>query len=297
MLPLFYWRSEVGRTGLYTLAGGYDSSPSRTQWYAAAYFQRKSESSSLNLLLPLFLRYRNHHKGQSTLLMPPLYYGQWSVEKAFHMFFPFFWRYRNVDQTGNVFFPLFWDFNDRFNTRTTAVVPLLLRHRDEAARSTSWVTPPAIWVRTRPEAFDAIVFPALWHFGGARHSTTIGVPLYWDFKRPGSRTTLGFPLFLHLERPAHRTDIVLNTYYRRDKKTPTWRFVFFPLVDVKRERAHDIQVDVLGGLFGYGRVGRNRLLKIFFYDFALSPAKSASAKRDSQGRTAALPSSSKLLHY
>jgi hypothetical protein len=288
VLPIFYARREVARTAVYTLAGGYDRSPLRTQWYAATYFQRSSPGSSLDLFVPLFLRHRNHLQGRTTLLMPPLYYGQWSADRAFHLFFPVVWRYRRVDQAGTVVFPLFWDFNDRYATRTTLALPLFIRHRNHTARTTSWVLPPGIWVRTKPEAFDAVVFPVLWHFGSARSSSTVGFPLYWDFKSQNGRTTLLIPLLLHLDRPAHRTHVVLNTYYRRDKKTPTWRFIFLPLVDVNRERPKDIQVDILGGLFGYERVGRNRLLKIFFYSFPISPAKSATAGAGRPRRSAAL---------
>jgi len=274
VFPLFYSRTEVARKALYTLPFGYDRSVERTQWYAAAglFFHRKSESTSLDLLAPLFLRHRNHLKGQTTLLLPPFFFGQWSAEQAFHLFFPLVWHSRRIDSTATVVFPIFWDFNDRFASRTTVIAPLVLRHRDHSVGSTSWVTPPGIWVRTRRDGTDAVVLPLVYHFGGEKRSTSIGFPLYWDLKRGSSRTTVVAPFYLRLDRPTYRAHLVLNTWWRRTKDKDLFRLIVVPLFQVHRKRPGDIHVDILGGLVGYERVGRNRFMTLFFYTFPLEPA-------------------------
>ena len=270
MVPLFYYRGEVGRSALYTPVFGWDRSPLVKQLYAGPYFRRHSDASALDIVFPLFVRHRDHIKGQTTMLIPT-YYGRWSREQAFHLFFPLVWRHRRIDTTATVVFPFYWDFNSRYASRTSIFFPALLYHRDHAARSTSVFTPPGVWVRKRPGATDAVVFPLFWHFGGDKRSTTLGLPLYWDFKRGARRCTVLFPLFWRFDSAAERTTIVANTYLYQDKKKGTYNFLFIPLFQVQRKRPQDLKVEVLGGIWGYERVGRNRLMTIFFYTFPLEP--------------------------
>lgn len=291
LLPLFYQRSEPARFGLYTALFGYDRSPARTLWYAGPYFQRTSPQSSLNIVFPLFLRHRNHAQGRTTLVMP-LYYGRWGKERGFHLAFPVVWYHRLVDSYSFVVFPFFWDFNDRYASRTTLFFPALLYHRDRQAKSVSLVTPPGLWLRFRPRGTDAVLFPVVWHFAGARRGTTIGFPLYWDFRRGARRYTTLFPLYwdfhyphrhytlllpllYRYDGPTHRKYWVLNTWYTRNKRNNTYSLFVFPLFYSQRKRPGDIKVEVLLGLFGYERIGRNRLMTLFFYTFPLKPAASS----------------------
>ncbi len=270
VFPLFYYRGEVARTAIYTPIFGYDKSPDRTQWYAGPYFQRTGVKSSARAVVPLFVHHRNHEEQRTTLGIAPLYLGRWSKEKSFHMVFPLFWRWRSVDDVSTVIFPVVWDFHDRHLTRTTVVFPLFLRHANYLKKQTDYVIPP-VWVRTRPESSDAVVFPLVWHFGGVEDSTTVGFPFYWDFKRGKKRTTVVFPLYWSFDRPGHHSWVVGNTYYRKSKKDDTYNLIVFPVVQVARKRPGDIMVEFLGGVFGYERIGRNRLLTIMFLPLKLDP--------------------------
>jgi hypothetical protein len=270
LIPLFYYRGEVGRSALYTPLFGWDRSPLRRQLYAGPYYRRRSDVRSIDLLFPLFMRHRNHIKGETTLLVPP-YYGRWSKERAFHLHFPLIWRHRRIDSSATVVFPFYWDFNNRYATRTSIFFPLLLYHRDHVARSRSYFTPPGIYVRRHPEGTDAVVFPLFWHFSEKKESTTLGLPLYWDMRRPGRRCTVFFPFFWRFDRPDERTTFVVNTYYHQNKKDGTYNFIFIPLFQVQRKRPQDFKLEFLGGIVGYERVGRNRLLTLFFYTFPLEP--------------------------
>jgi hypothetical protein len=271
LFPLFYFRREPERKAIYTPIFGYDRSSERTQWYAGLFFRRTSPSSSLDLFVPLFLRHRNHDLGETTLFAVPFYFGRWSPEKSFHLAFPLVWRSRSVDQTATVVFPVVWDFNNLYLSRTTLIFPLLLRHQNLAEKTTSYITLPGFWLRTRPEAIDLLLFPIVWHFGGQDRSTTIAFPLYWDFKRPRNRTTIFFPVYWRFDSPGTISHVVLNTYYSRDKRDGTYNLICIPFVQVQKKRLGDIKVEFLGGLGGYERIGRNRLMTIFFYTFELEP--------------------------
>lgn len=295
ILPLFYQRSEPSRFAIYTPLFGYDRSRERTQWYAGVYFRRHSPASSLDIAFPLFLRHRNHVEGRTSLVIPP-YYGRWSKERSFHLAFPIFWRQRRIDSSATVLFPFLWDFNDRYASRTTIVFPALLYHRDQAAKSTSILTPPGLWLRFRPKATDAVLFPIVWHFAGQTRGSTVVFPLYWDFRRgprryttlfpvywdfryPKEQYTLLLPLLYRYDGPTHRKWWVLNTWYTRDKRDDTYGLYVFPLFFSQRKRPGDLKWEALLGLFGYERIGRNRLMTLFFYTFPLEPEPAAKGER------------------
>jgi len=234
VFPLFYARNEPDRFRLFTPIFGWEREPGSLQFYAGPYYHRHGEKGNVNIVFPLF------------------------------------WRWKTVDDTSTVVFPLVWDFHDRHLKRTTVVFPLFLRHANYRDKETSYVVPP-VWVRTRPEATDAVVFPLVWHFGGKEKSTTVGFPLYWDFKRGNKRTTVVFPLYWSFDRPGHRTWVVGNTYYRKGKHDESYNFLFFPLLQVQRKRPGDIKVEFLGGVAGYERIGVNRHMTIFFIPLKLQP--------------------------
>ena len=139
-------------------------------------------------------------------------------------------------------------------------------------QTTSYVFPPGLWIRTKPQGNDAILFPLVWHFSGKDRSTTVIPPLlFLDLKRPRKRTTVVFPVYWRFDRPGYRTYFVINTYYSRNKRDETFNFWFIPLLQVQRRRPGDIMWEFLAGLTGYERVGKNRRLKIFFIPFDLEP--------------------------
>jgi len=288
LIPLFYHRSGPARSALYTPLFGYDRSPEKTQWYVGPYFRRRSPTTSLSLAFPLFLHHKNHARGRTTLVMP-LYYGRWNRESGFHLAFPIVWYHRRIDSSQLVVLPVLWDFNDRYASRTTLVFPAVLYHRDHQEQTTTIVTPPGLWLRFRPHATDSVLFPFVWHFAGdhgstvvfplvwdfrhgAQRRTTMVLPLYWDIRRAKDRYTLFVPLFYRHDGPTHRKYWVVNTYYKRDKRNDNYYLMVFPLFETGRKRPGDLEWKALLGMFGYERIGRNRLLTLFFYTFPLKPA-------------------------
>ncbi len=273
VFPLFYRASGPLRSALYTPLFGWDNSPERRHLYVGPYFRTRGGDVDRDIVFPLLYRSKDKKTGTHRVFALPGYYGSWRRGSSVHIAFPLFWQWKGVDWARTVVFPLFWDFNDRHARRTTVVVPLFARDRDTTANSVSWYTLPSIWVRQRPKATDVVVFPLFWHFGGQKESSTVAFPLYWDFKRARKRSTVFFPLFWRFDRPQARTYVVVNTYYRRQKRDDTYDFWFVPLFRMQRPRPGDINVEVLLGMFGYKRVGRNRILTLLFLPITLEAAK------------------------
>ncbi len=179
---------------------------------------------------------------------------------------------RTPTKNAQVVFPLFWRFADKRAGRTTvAVVPLLTHHYDHRTREHRVVSLPGLYVRSGPARTDVVWFPLLWHFSSPERSSTVVFPLYWDFKRGHRRRTVLFPVYWRFASKTHVRTVVLNTYYSRHRTDSTFRLIIMPILEVARKRPGDIKVGILGGLFGYERIGRNRYLKLFFARIRLTP--------------------------
>jgi hypothetical protein len=143
------------------------------------------------------------------------------------------------------------------------LIPLFVRHVDEVAQSSTWVA-PLFYRRKAPDS-----------------STTVVFPLYWDFKTGNDRTTLVLPVAARWRRPDHVSTWVFPFIYHRTGLRPdgsedgTWRTIVAPFWDAAVKRPGDYAWNVLGGLFGHERIGRNRYLRLFFFRFEQEPAPRA----------------------
>jgi hypothetical protein len=174
-----------------------------------------------------------------------------------------FWRQQDVTSSATVVAPLFYDVHDYHLSRTTVALPLFIRHANEVEHSVTWVA-PLYYRRSAPES-----------------STTVAFPLVWDFKDANDRTTLVLPFVARWRRADHVSTWVFPTIYHRTGLTAggapdgTWRTIVAPFYDAAVKRPGDFSWDVLGGLFGHERIGRNRYLKLLFMRFEQEPAPRA----------------------
>jgi hypothetical protein len=176
-----------------------------------------------------------------------------------------FWRHHDVSSSTTFFFPLYYDVHEYNVSRVTVAFPFFARYERHSDGNVWWVAP--IFYR---------------HYTPA-DSTTVFFPLYWDFKRGSSRTTVAFPFYAHWRRPGYASTYVFPTLYHREglnaagEPDGTWRYIVAPFYDAAVKRPGDFQWEVLGGLFGHERIGRNRYLKLFFMSFELAPAPRATS--------------------
>lgn len=307
-LPFFHLRHTSAAAGgpsttLLTALFGFRSNPSGYLMYLGPFYLRREAQRRSEALWPLFYHTRDPVADVSTTLVLPLVYRRSTPESSLTAVTPLFWHYANLTQSVAFGFPLVLDLHTRFHSRTTAVgplLPLLVRHRDYAENTTSWYFPPLLtYVKRHADGHhDAVFFPLLWHFGGQERSSTVFLPLFYHWRRPERETTVLFPLFYSLTREGYRATvmlplfghvrterghhlIVLNTYTYRGvgARAGEWDFHFWPLFQVGRPRVQDLEWNVLGGLFGYSRLGPNRTLRLLWGIFIpLAPAPSHSLR-------------------
>jgi hypothetical protein len=289
LAPFFHYKKDPTTFTFYTLLGGWSASPAegKHHGWAGPYVWVSSPEKRYDIFFPLFWRFKNRATKTTTTFIPPLlYWGKHSPDGKFDLVFPFVWLNRKVTGKTLVVFPFWWDSHDYYKSRTTAVFPLFYRKREYPKDKTTWLFPPGVWVETSPKETSVVVFPLVWHFSkkkeAATKSSTVVFPLYWDFKRTNRRTTIVFPFVWYFDRPNTKTLVVLNTYYRKDKRDGTYRLFCIPFFDFGAPRPGDFRLSILGGMFGYERVGRNRYLKMFFFPIELSPLPRKKGRKGGQ---------------
>jgi hypothetical protein len=278
LLPLFYAsHKKDGAQVIATPLFGWSSYASGRRAYVGPFYWRHDAEVSSAAVWPLFYHTRNLVTGSRTSFLLPLFLDTRASDgRQLAAYTPLVWRYHSVETTILVGLPLFFDVNRFGESRTTGLLPLLVRNHDQARKVSTWVAPPLLlWARHRESATDLVWFPLVWHYGG-RDSSTVVAPLFWDFSRGPSRTTVLFPLLVHWRRSDARRTLVLNFYYSEGvgSAAGSWYANIIPLVSFGRPRPRDLEWDFLFGLFGYARQGRNRTLKLFWFPIPLEPTPS-----------------------
>jgi hypothetical protein len=288
VFPAFHVASDAERVRVMTAALGFQWGRGvHPSWgYLGPIWWLRKKDWSADGLFPLVWRFHDLPRRRQTFMLAPFWYSRVAPDSAFYAAFPLVWRSRSIAKTTTVVLPFYFDVDNRYKERTTLLFPFGWRHYTAEDRTTTWAALPSLLVRQRPEATDAFLFPLLWHWGGVKRSTTIVAPIYWDFKRGVERSTVVFPLVWRFQRADADTWVVANTYYRKGlgKHAGTYRFVFVPLFEVARPRPGDLTWEVLSGLVGYSRVGRNRVLRLFWQEIWLSQPPPASQPKRRPGR-------------
>ncbi|HEY7957582.1 MAG TPA: EB domain-containing protein [Polyangia bacterium] len=283
IFPLFYLHEKKLGSVFATPVFGWSSYPTGKRVYVGPFFLRRDEEVSSTALFPLAYFTRDHVTGARTDMLLPLYFdGRGENGRELQEYSPLIWRYHSIERSVIIGLPLFFDVHSFAESRTTGLLPFFVRNSSNVYHSVSWVFPPILtWARQRhgdDPGTDVVVFPFVWHFGGAR-STTIAFPFFWDFRRGSARTTVFFPFGSHWRRDDQVGTQVLNFYYQKGlgPRQGSWYANIIPLASFGRPRKHDVKWNVLLGLFGYAREGRNRTLTLFWlFDFSLSPAPASS---------------------
>lgn len=278
VFPLFYGSKRADGSTLVTLVAGWSSYAGGRRVYVGPFYYRHDTESHAFAILPFSYFGRNQKTGGRTDLLLPLFADLRGGDgRELQAYSPLVWRYHNVESSTVVGLPLFFDAHRYDESRHTGLIPLFVRSRDDVERNTSWLLPPLLtWWRTpddKREGTDAVVFPLVWRFGGAR-PTTIVAPFVWDFVRGESRTTVVFPFGARWRRHDGVGTLAPFVYYWKglNERKGSWFLDVFPFVAVGRPRKHDLEWRVLEGLFGYSRQGRNRNLRLLWVlDFALEP--------------------------
>ncbi len=269
--PVYYWRRR-GTTGggLLPLIHVRKGPRGERDVTVAPLVHVRKRRHSLGVFTPLFGFSVNRSRQRSFGYVGPVGWSR-TPTRSTQVVFPLFWRHSSPTARTVVVLPLFVGRYSRRGSGWSVAVPIFYHHYNARRREHSVVVPPGLYVRHGPKRTNVALLPLFWHSSRPGRSTTVAFPLVWDFKRGHRRRTVVFPLFWRFADKHRVHTVVLNTYYRRDRKKGTYRLLILPLLEVARKRPGDIKVGVLGGLFGYERIGRNRYLKLFFARIRLKP--------------------------
>ncbi|HVZ74435.1 MAG TPA: hypothetical protein VHJ20_18770 [Polyangia bacterium] len=251
VMPLFYESHGPDRFAFGTALFGFGHSPT-------------DRFSYFGPVVPLWVSHTNVAKDTTTHVIPPLlFFRRASPEAAFTTALLLYWRSSDVTSSTTLGLPLYYDFHDYTLSRTTVFVPFVFRHANEVAGTVTWIA------------------PLFYRHSTPTESTTVAFPFVWDFREGTDRTTIVFPFYASWHRDDHDSTWVFPTIYRRTGLAPdgqpdgTWHTVVAPFYAAAVKRPGDYMWEVLGGLFGHERVGRNRYLKLFFMRFEQAPAPRA----------------------
>ncbi len=264
LLPFFYASHGPKHFTILTPVGGVSRSVTERTWYALLLYVSDAVESRTRVLFPVYLNRLNLvTETRTRLFLPFLHFSRSSPEKSLSTWFALFWRRTDVASATTLLLPLFFDVNDYRQKRTTVLFPLFLRHADHTTGESIWLA------------------PLIYRRSSLTTSTTVAFPLLWDFKGKDRRTTVLFPLFARWTRPTHAATYIFPIFYYRKgfaadapAGTPdgTWRLFVPPLFDAAVRRPGDLRWEILGGLFGKERIGRNHYLKILFFSFQTQKA-------------------------
>jgi hypothetical protein len=263
VMPLFYESHGPDRSLLVTLLAGYRRTATTRLWYIVPALFTDSIESRFRMVAPFWFSHTNKATETTTSVVVPLYFSRSTPESGLSTVLALFWRHHDIASSTTVGLPLYFDVNDFHASRTSILLPFFVRYKRESDQNVWWVA------------------PIFYHHWSPTDSTTVAFPLYWDFKHPDSRTTVLFPLFGHWRRPTYSSTFVFPDVYHRTGLRPdgtpdgTWRTLVVPFYDAAVKRPGDFTWEVLGGLFGHERIGRNRYLKLFFMTFETEPAPRA----------------------
>ncbi len=284
VVPLFYAHRKSEGFTLLTPIIGFSTYPTGARGYVGLIYFRHDDDGYTAAFFPLFYQSRDRLANHFTSLLIPLYVHSTSPEGSLTAVTPLVWRSTSVESATTLALPLYFDHDTFHESRTTGVLPFYIRHHSNAESSTTHVVLPLLlYVRKAPEGHDVVVFPIVWSLvskGEVASRTTVVAPIFWDFIRGESRTQVLFPFYMHASRPSADYTLVANFYYKRGRGPAEGSYYWnlFPLFDFARPRKGDVEWNILGGVVGYTRIGKNRTLKLFFgLEIPLSSPKVAMA--------------------
>jgi hypothetical protein len=198
-------------------------------------YARHRGRTELDMVTPLFWRYRDP-----------------SIDLTRTFLFPFYYRGTSPRSDDLVVFPFYGRFQRHGISDTTFVTPLFMHERS----ITGWETD---------------LFPVF--FMGRKHKSThfVVAPFVWDFATPRSRTTVILPAVFRFEDDQGVNQLVLNTYYQEKKVKGgrEWEFHFFPLFSYG-ESPQGHWWNVLYGLAGFTREGTMTKMRALYIPIELS---------------------------
>jgi hypothetical protein len=240
VFPLFHYgykgTSHLFVNPLFLTARGEEGENTFVTWGYARYRGR----TELDMVTPLFWRYRDPDIGLSRFIVPPLAYISSSPRGYDTAIFPFYLK------------------SKRYDLRDTTLITPFFQHTHDL------------------EGWQTNIHP-FFYLGRTNQSTHMVIaPFFWDFATPTSRTTVVLPLFWRFADTEGVSQLVGNTFYRERRVSNglDWEFHFFPAFSYG-ETPDGHWWNVLYGLAGYTRQGPATKMRALWIPIPLSSGPDA----------------------
>ena len=261
LLPLFYERhSRVSQT-VATAVFGFGKAPDSLWWYTGNFVWRDSWKSRFHAFIPLWFWHRDKVSETTTRVIPPLFhYARFNPERSLSTWLLLFWHRTDITSSTTLGLPLYYDLHAYHDNRLTMFLPFFLRYRNEVSDQSTTMA-PLFYRRSGPTDASTIAFPLYWRFWSEERCTTVFFPFYFGVRRPTWEGTFIFP----------------SIWISRGlgPEAGTSHFWFVPFWESQVKRPGDTMWEVLLGVLGWERIGRNRYLKVLFIPFELEPVTAA----------------------
>lgn len=248
------------------------------------YFSVWGEDERHTTLFPFF---HYGHKGQSSLLINPLFasatsdlgyqtfitwgYARYRGKTELDMITPLYWDYRDpeIGLSQKLLFPFYFSrTGPRDNTHV--LFPFFANIERTGLSETTWVT-PLFQHSTDLRGWATNIYPILFMGRDGFDTHTVVAPFFYDFASRSSRTTIGFPFYWRFASENSVSQLVGNVYYSEQKgrQGVEWQIHVFPFFSYG-ETPDGHFWNVLYGLAGYERHGSMTKAHTFWIPITLS---------------------------
>ncbi|TET31768.1 MAG: hypothetical protein E3J72_21720 [Planctomycetota bacterium] len=209
----FFWYQKNKKTGYKT-------------FYLFPYYSRIDARADVDIIFPLYWRWKWRKSGESTRIIFPLYWSSRDAEGNYRSYYFPFWGHGKFKYEGNLYDENMFIFPLLYNERST-----------ELGYSSTWVVWPIFNTMTSPDRARSFLFPAF----------------HYTRKGSGKDAELNFNLL----------GIVAN--YNREGFDTDFRILWEVIHKKTRNNGQDGSFHILWGLFGYEREAAAVRLRILWF--------------------------------
>jgi hypothetical protein len=238
MITPFYWHLKEGdksRNILFPFYWGSKSGTGENTVHSnvlfPVYCSFKQKDSDTKIVFPFIWSFQNARYRSFTFL--PFFSGGNSLDhsRSHFMVTPFFWHFRNGDDTKNILFPLLW--NRKIGTGES--------------RETTNVLFPVYWSHKDKETTNKIIFPLVWSLKNKKYSSITVAPLFSSGHTPDGQVShlMITPFYWHLKEGDKSSDIFFPLYWGWKSGTgedAVSSNVFFPVFWSFKKKDSDIKI-------------------------------------------------------
>jgi hypothetical protein len=251
-----YYREHTQKRDMFHLLPLYFSITGKDERHTTLlpFFHYGHKGKSSLFVNPLFLNATGEN-GENTFVTWG--YARHRGRTELDMITPLYWRYRDpdIDLTQDLLFPFYFS-RESPRESTTALFPFFANSKRYGISETTFIT-PFFQHSHGIRGWSTNIHPILYVGREGTETHTVVAPFFWDFASPSSRSTVAFPVFWRFSTEKEVSQLVGNVYYHEQKLSSggsDWEVHVFPAFSYG-ETPDGHWWNVLYGLAGYTKRG------------------------------------------